>query len=242
MPTTIIIGCFVAFPLVKNAIWKKWLYRVGMMLLLFFSNQFIANEAMLLWEIKPTEMAKMTTTYDVGIVLTGITNDEKKPMDRTYFNKGADRIIHALQLYRKGIIKKILISGGSGSIFNPKLKEAQKLKSFLILAKMPSKDIIIEDKSRNTYENASNTSKLLQNTYAEGKYLLITSSFHMRRAKGCFDKAGLKTYVFSTDFYSHERNFYFDTLLFPSVGAINNWTILIREIVGISIYKLLGYL
>ncbi len=240
MPVTIVIGCFSGYFILKKYTWRKWLIKLGLILLVFFSNSFLANEAMLFWEIPPTPISNIQTTYDVGIVLTGITNDEKKPVDRTYFNKGADRIIHALQLYRQGVIRKILISGGSGSIFNQKLIEAEKLKQFLTLAKVPNKDIIIEGNSRNTYENAINTAKHLKQY--PGNYLLITSSFHMRRAKGCFDKAGVKTDVFSTDFYSHERNFYFDTLLFPSVAAINKWTILIREFVGISIYKLLGYL
>jgi Ca-activated chloride channel family protein len=44
---------------------------------------------------------------DIGIVLTGITNLHKNPKDRTYFNKGADRIYHAVMLYKMNKINKI---------------------------------------------------------------------------------------------------------------------------------------
>ena len=45
--------------------------------------------------------------HEIGIVLTGVTNLSKTAYDRTFFNKGADRITHALQLYRERKIKKI---------------------------------------------------------------------------------------------------------------------------------------
>ncbi|MDR7131030.1 vancomycin permeability regulator SanA [Algoriphagus sp. 4150] len=104
----IIIGAF----FIKRKWGKKSLWA-GITLLLFFSNQFIANQAMLAWEPKFKGFGKVKN-QEIGIVLTGITNLSKTADDRTFFNKGADRITHALQLYREGKIKKILITGGQG--------------------------------------------------------------------------------------------------------------------------------
>lgn len=242
MPITLIIFCFLASRLLKRKKLRKWAFTTGLTLLIFLSNPFIANEIFLLWEIPPTPIHLLKDQYSVGIVLTGITNMEKSPKDRTYFNKGADRIIHALQLYQEKKIKKILISGGSGSIFNKDVHEAEQLKWFLILANVDEKDIILEDKSRNTYENAINTAAILKEKYANGTFLLITSSFHLRRAKACFNRSGLKTVAYGTDYYSHDRNFNFDTLFFPSINAFNKWTILVKELIGITAYKLRGYI
>ena len=167
---------------------------------------------------------------------------EKSPFDRVYFNKGADRIMHALQLYKEKKINKILISGGTGSLFNTGRLEADNLKLVLIQANVPEIDILIENKSRNTFENAQYSAKILNQRFPTGDYLLITSAFHMRRANACFVNAGINASLYSTDFYTHDRNFHFDTLLFPSVQAISKWTLLFRELLGWTLYKLSGYI
>lgn len=208
----------------------------------FFSNQFIANQAMLAWEpdFKTFEEIK---THDYGIVLTGVTNMSKTAYDRTFFNKGADRITHALQLYRMGKIKKILITGGQGlNPTNPQT-EAELLQRFLIMAGVPKEDILIEDQAKNTAQNAQFTKDFFQKNGIpiDQEFLLITSAFHMYRAKGCFDKVGLKTETFPTDYYSHDAKISFPSLVYPSPSSIDNWHKLVKEWTGITIYKLVGY-
>ncbi|MDN5212018.1 YdcF family protein [Fulvivirgaceae bacterium BMA12] len=242
MPLTLVLICFLTGCLLKRRKYKKRTYILGVLLLLLFSNPFIINEIMLKWEIPPKPIADIQGSYQVGIVLTGITNMEKSPFDRVYFNKGADRIMHALQLYKEKKIDKILISGGSGSLFNNDRLEADNLKLVLLQANVPEADIFIENRSRNTFENAQYSAEILNKYFPAGDYLLITSAFHMRRANACFVSAGINTLPYSTDFYTHDRNFHFDTLLFPSVLAIAKWTILFKELLGLTLYKLSGYI
>ncbi len=111
-PIVIVCLFLVASVFIKSPIWKKWFFRAGLGLLLFFSNDFIANETMALWEIKPTPFASITKQYEYGILLTGVTKSQMEPKDRVYFQRGADRVTHSMQLYKLGIIKKILVSGG----------------------------------------------------------------------------------------------------------------------------------
>ena len=242
MPLSLVIICFLAACFAKRRRYKKKMFILGVSLLLLFSNSFIINELLLQWEITPTPINDIKQPYKVGIVLTGITNMQKRPFDRVYFNKGADRIMHAIQLYKEEKIEKILISGGSGSLFKSQRKEADNLKSILKLANVPDTDILIENESKNTYENAQFSAEILKNRFPGSKFLLITSAFHMRRADACFANAGINASLYSTDFYTHDRNFRFDTLLFPSVHAINKWTILFRELLGWTLYKLSGYI
>ena len=74
------------------------------------------------------------------------------------------------------------------------------------------------------------------------EFVLITSAFHMTRAKGCFDKVGLKTVTFPVDYYSHEVKFDIPALIFPNADSISQWHKLIKEWIGITIYSLVGYL
>ena len=55
---------------------------------------------------------------------------------------------------------------------------------------IPSEAVLIEGRSRNTYENAIETKKLLKARQID-KILLITSALHMPRALATFRTAGI---------------------------------------------------
>jgi len=226
----------------KNKIWKRRFLILGICYLFFFSNRFITNEVFLWFEVPPVPMEEVSDTYEVGIILGGVTNLEKFPKDRVYFHKGADRITHAIQLYKMGKIKKILVSGGSSNLINTEFKEANNLFEFLILMGVNEKDIIIEDESRNTHENAIFTSQILLSKYPAQNHLVITSGFHLRRALLCFDKTDLKVDGFATDFYSHKRSFALDIILIPDPKSFSDWQIIIKEIFGMISYWMFGYI
>jgi len=57
MPLVIIIICFVASAVIRKSNWKKWLFRIGMGLLLFCTNDFITNEVIHLWELPPIPLS-----------------------------------------------------------------------------------------------------------------------------------------------------------------------------------------
>jgi uncharacterized SAM-binding protein YcdF (DUF218 family) len=225
----------------KNSQRKKRLFITGLALLLFFSNEFILNQALRIWEVPATEISKVGQ-YDVGIVLTGIASYGQEPRDRVYLDKGSDRVLHTLQLYRLGKIKRILITGGSGRLSGDTISEASELLQVFLLCGIPSSDLIVEGLSVNTRENALFSKKILEQNKINDKALLITSAFHMRRARLCFLKVGLNPDIFSTDFYSHKTVYTLAELIFPSEKALSRWTILFHEILGIIAYKAAGYI
>ena len=242
MPATL-TGLFLILGLIlKRKPWKKICLIAGVFLFFLFTNDFIINGILLQWEVPPTPFSQVADHYDVGIVLTGIANLQIEPRDRVYFNKGADRIIHAIDLYKRGKIKKILITGGTGSLSTPDLTEANELVKVLKLFDVPDSDYIIESSSRNTHENAAFTAEILNERFPNGKFLLITSAFHLRRAKACFDKEGISTDLFSTDFYTHPTTYTPDSWLIPNEKALYKWEIFERELLGIAMYKLAGYI
>lgn len=104
-------------------------------MLLWFSNPFISNIVMQAWEVAPVPIQTLPI-HEVGIVLGGITTD-KEPRDRVHVSSSSDRILHAVQLYREGRIKKILVSGGSGKVFKDQVPEAVLLKQLLLQCNIP---------------------------------------------------------------------------------------------------------
>ena len=211
---------------------KILLYSICMFY--FITNSFIADSLSRIWEIKrysPTQI------YDIGIVLGGVADYDK--LTRAHnFNKHADRLLDAQQLYHQGKIKKILISGGNGMLFNDGYIEANAMRDYLLLNNIPNKDILIENTSRNTNENAINSSKILKSKFPEGKFLLITSATHMRRAQFCFEEAGVKTKSFPTDCTTSYNNLNVEYLLLPRVQALEKWEELIHEWIGYIVYKI----
>ncbi|GAB3222110.1 YdcF family protein [Algoriphagus aestuariicola] len=243
LPMTIVMVFIVAGAIFIRRKWGKKSLWIGITLLLFFTNPFLSNLALLAWEPEFKSFDEIEN-HEIGIVLTGVTNLGKTAYDRTFFNKGADRITHALQLYRMGKIKKILITGGQGlNPVNPQ-SEAEVLKRFLLMTGMPESDILIEDQSKNTAQNAQFTKAFLEQKgiSTDQEFILITSAFHMYRAKGCFDKVGLKTLTFPTDYYSHDLKYDLPSLLFPDPFSLEYWTKLVKEWIGIAMYKVAGYL
>ena len=230
MPLVIVCVLLLLSVFLRSQRWKYRLSRAGIILLLFCTNDFIANEFMLAWEVPATPLADIKKQYTWGIILCGVVKTDGEPNDRVYFQRGADRVTHAVQLYKAGIVKKILVSGGSGKLFDTGEPEADEIASVLLMVGVKPEDILTENKSRNTHESAMEVKSLFEGKVKPEECLLITSAFHMRRSLASFAKMGWRVDAFSTDFLSHRRKFSIDGLLVPTVEALSHWHILISLI------------
>lgn len=241
-PIVWIIGLLLYSLFTKKTKWKKRAFVISLAMLLFFSNSFILDEFMRMWEIKASRYEILNKTYDYGIILGGmITYDTD--YERLGFQRSVDRLLQAVELYKLKKIKKIFICGGSGSIVNYEFKEGEILRDYLVtIIGIPEEDILMESKSRNTRENAIYAAEVLQNQEEDVSYLLITSSYHMRRSIGCFNKVGIYADPYATDRYSGQRKYIIDHLFVPNVEAIATWSLLIHEVVGYVVYYAFGYL
>lgn len=238
----ILILLLVSF-LVKNKRWRKKIRWVSLALFLFFSNGVIFNECLQLWEKPAISISEVDDDYDLAVVLGGTTDVDREPNDRLFFHKGADRVTHALNLYHSGKVKKILFTGGNSRLFEDPNRDNSPIFDFYVMCGVAPEDIIIESSSRNTRENAFFVRDLVEKKAKTGKVILITSAFHMRRAEGCFRKAGINVTGFSTDFYSvlPKDRFSIDGFI-PSSNVLSGWNFLIKEWIGYAAYWMVGYI
>jgi uncharacterized SAM-binding protein YcdF (DUF218 family) len=228
--------------IVKNQKWKRKFIVSGLVCLLFFSNPFISNKVMELWEIPLYNSSSITQPYDIAILLGGSLRYNDTVIGRPIYSHSVDRLNQAISLYKRGKAKKILISGGSGFLMRPNEKESVVLASVLREFGIPDTDIILENESRNTYENAQFSTTIINSKFPGSTVLLITSSFHMRRSVACFEKAGLNVIPFPVDRKSHANMNTPDRILLPDAVSLVTWDIVIHEWVGWIIYKLQGYI
>lgn len=200
----------------------------------------LVNEALLAWEAPPVTLAALPPA-DVVVLLTGIARGDKSPHDRVYLGRGADRFTNALWLYRAGRVRHIIISGGSSAVLPPATTEAAGLRTLLRLAGVPDSAIWVEDRSRNTRENARFTRELLRQHPEVRSLVLITSAFHERRALGCFARVGLHPQPFPADFRSTDRSWAPAYWLLPDPDALTCWSLLLHELAGYAVYRAAGY-
>jgi uncharacterized SAM-binding protein YcdF (DUF218 family) len=106
---------------------------------------------------------------------------------------------------------------------------------------VPAADILLEERSRNTRENAKYTQELLAKNPEIKSLVLVTSAFHQRRALGCFAKVGLRPQSFPADFYTTDRSWTPDYWLVPDMSALSRWSLLLHEMAGYFVYKVTGY-
>jgi uncharacterized SAM-binding protein YcdF (DUF218 family) len=239
-PLVWIVGLF-AYALITKIEKRRWRsLKAGFVLLLLLSNTAIYNVFMRAWEIPAVKSSELAGTYDAGIVLGGLSNYDPS-MDKVQFNGSGDRMMQALDLYYKGKIKKIVIVSGSGNLLYQQYKEAAFLRDYLLGIGVPDSVILVETESKNTHENAVNVKPILEKNVKNGKYLLITSAFHMRRSLACFKKAGIEVTPYSTDRKSGPWRWDLDFLLVPKVQVMESWDILLHEWLGMITYKLTGY-
>ena len=114
-------------------------------------------------------------------------------------NRGGDRFVEALRLARLYPDAKILISGGVGTVLLAGEGDADTALRLFGDFGFPRERLIIEDKSRDTFENAR-LSKELVNPQPGETWLLITSAFHMPRSMGLFRKVGFPVTPWPSDY------------------------------------------
>jgi uncharacterized SAM-binding protein YcdF (DUF218 family) len=217
--------------------YSKRLLAITIALLLVMTNGWFVNQCYLAYEPPKTSLKK---SYQWCIILGGgmMRSGEGYRTGET-----ADRFVQPLLLYKKGLVKKLNITGGNVNIKGLKIDETQeskKVKEVLIAMGVAEKDIYLEENARNTHENATYTKKILGPYLAE-EMVLVTSAIHMPRAKACYIKEGFKVVVYPADIKKKDTPSGILDLVIPQERNLSKFADLIREMTGFVIYKVVGF-
>ena len=232
-PLLWVFALFLIALFTKNPKRKKRFFIVALVVLYFFSAPFFLNQVAGWWSIRPGRVNE-PKVYSCAIVLGGFSGPDKN--NNGYFNGSADRFIQGIRMLTTGRAKHILITGGNGGLFPGQFSEGNWVKTQLDELKIPDSCVLIENRSRNTIENAVFSKVILQKAGLQPPYLLITSDFHMRRAYMIFEKEGYKVTPYPCNFIAgNTGNSLYD--LIPDGGPISGWGIYLKEMVGYMVNK-----
>jgi len=119
---------------------------------------------------------------DAAVVLgAAVWTTEVSPVFR-------ERINHAVNLYQRGQVGKLIFTGGQGNAGEP--TESAAARQYAIESGVPANDILIEQKSHTTYENIL-YAKQLADAHGVKKVLIVSDPLHMKRAMTMASDVGL---------------------------------------------------
>jgi uncharacterized SAM-binding protein YcdF (DUF218 family) len=214
----------------KNPKKRKRYLILSLIFFFFFSNDLIVGKIMNSYE---TGYPK-TQHYDVGIVLGGFSGLNKRN-NEIAFSGASDRLFQAIALYKKGEINKILLSSGSANLIDKEVKEADLAVKYLRLIGIPDSAILIENQSRNTIENAKYSLALIEKKNPDAKVLVITSAWHIPRAKLIFDRQAKHKIEYYPTNFARSTDFEFGDFIIPSAAALETWELLFKEWIGLAV-------
>lgn len=207
-----------------------WLYLCSTAM---FANALMAN---LESHFVPRSM-QATEPAEVIVLLGGAMRGDVHMGSLPDMNQQADRLVKAVSLYRAGKAPMVLLSGGAHPENRP---EAQQMKDLLQVMGVPPQAMLLESRSRTTYDNARYTAEILRARDIK-RIILVTSGFHMRRAAAVFRAQGLEVQAAPTDF---QRVVAADggLGLSPAVSNLTRTTLAFHELMGYLVYRLRGWL
>jgi len=174
-----------------------------------------------------------------GIVVLGGAIDPALSRVRGQIVLGgaAERVTIIAELARDYPKARIVFSGGDASLLANQPNEADYLYPLLDTFGVPRDRVMLENKARNTAENAAFTKALVAPKPGE-RWLLVTSAQHMPRAMGCFRQVGFPVEAYPVDWHSTPRWRWlqpteFGRALATVDDAVHEW-------VGLIAYRLTG--
>ncbi|WP_413173936.1 YdcF family protein [Anabaena azotica] len=221
---------------------------LSLTLLLVCGNAWVAKNLVRSLEWQNIPLAEIPQAEAI-VVLGGATKSGVWPRPTVDLSESGDRVIYAAQLYRQKKAPIIVLSGGRIDWRGSGASESADMATILTSIGIPSDVIIQEPDSLNTYENAVNVKKILENRGIK-KVLLVTSAMHTPRSLKIFKRQGINVIPAPTDFLVSQGELQELTStpkgailnLLPDTTNLHQFTNALKEYIGSFIYSLRGWL
>ena len=198
----------------------------------------IVSEKMITYLESDYELNKPSTvaTADAIVVLSGMVRTIKNKNGLHYeLDEASDRIFAGIDLFKLNKAPTLILTRGKlpWSIGVP---EGEYLRNVAIKLGVPKKNILLTENVENTDQEAKAIKKLF--SIDNPKVILVTSAFHMPRAKTVFEAAGLNVLPFPVDFKNGSSKKLTFMSFIPSASSFNQTSFFVREMIGRTFYKL----
>lgn len=126
------------------------------------------------------------TDTDCAVILgAGVRDGEPTPMLK-------DRLLTGIELYKSGVVKKLIMSGDHGS---EDYDEVNIMKSFAVENGVPDEDIFMDHAGFSTYETVYRAKEIFE----ADNIIIVSQEYHLYRALYIAEKLGVKAVGVSAD-------------------------------------------
>ena len=176
-----------------------------------------------------------------GIIVLGGAIDTRTSANRRQLvlNDAGERQIAMVALARRYPQSRLVFTGGSGSLGGSLASESEIVGRYADEMGLPRTRLILEDRSRNTHENAAFTADMVKPKPGE-RWLLVTSAWHMPRSIGCFRQAGFDVTAYPVDYRTGGWGDAWRLNSFTSDGLMT-LDLMTKEWIGLIAYRVAGY-
>ncbi|MBW2072833.1 MAG: YdcF family protein [Deltaproteobacteria bacterium] len=182
----------------------------------------------------PLSGARLPRSATLVVLGGGVSAAGDLPAASRLSNATLQRLLEAVRLYRKMDHAMFVLCGGRANPFN-RVAEAELMRQFLLQMAIPASQIVVDEGSRNTVENAI----AVQNLQVERPLILVTSASHMPRAMRVFTAQGMKPLAAPCDYRRWDSGK--DPLQYwPSVRALAASTHAVYEYFATWWYRISG--
>lgn len=175
-----------------------------------------------------------------GIIILGgmIKPNVSQARNRPSLNDAAERLLEGAHLAALHPEAKLLFTGGSANPWNQAAREASWAAEALKQMGVADDRLVVEDNSRNTYENALFTRQMLPAKPGE-VWVLVTSAMHLPRAVGVFRQTGWSVIPWPTNYLTGGEEEWANediplTRLYRLSRTLHEW-------IGLAYYRLRGW-
>ena len=221
---------------------EKFIYS-AFVLLFVFSNGILADSLWVLLEHPWKRLDYSVVNSSDGIVV--LSSGRYLPPGNSKIIEWGDfdRFLAGIDLYKANKSKRLIFTGGINP-FSPGLPpEGDIYIKEAISMGIPKKDLFTTYSVNNTLQEAKAVKKILNKEInsSQKEIILVTSAFHMKRAKRVFEKEGIDVLPYPVDFVSSKsilsslRN---PLKWVPSSSSLNLNSSAIREIIGRIFYRI----
>ena len=153
------------------------------------------------------------------------------------------RVLEAARVYRLMTNDPwVVVTGGITRGWPSSTSEASLMRDELVKLGVPAHRILIEERSRNTYDHGIYVPELLR-PHGVDRYVLVTSGTHMRRAAAVFTARGLKVVpsvaANRTDPYPGTSPL---KAFLPSLGGLELTELVLHDLIGMAYYWMRGWI
>jgi len=163
----------------------------------------------------------------------GHTSDPKLPITSQLSEASLIRLVEGIRIHNGLPKSKLILSGGS--VFE-KISNAQVLADVAIAIGVKKEDLILEDVSKDTEDEA----RLIQEIVGQEQFILVTSASHMPRSMALFKKLGMNPIPAPTDYLVKESQEISPGMFYPSVNGLCKAERAFYEYLGLAWAKLRG--